>query len=177
MHPSLHISRARVDATSCVRNECGRSRKSGGCNPFRLASLGVEGAKSDWDLLCVGSRNYRKSASLDLVYVSPEARRDSRMAGSELASRRAVRNCTRWFIRVEDGDVLWRRSVAAKSSRITHRAECWTTDGRTSLVYIARSISCFCAATSSVCGTCPEGSRCRPSPVLDREYEYNLSCA
>jgi len=73
MHPSLHISRVAVDAElAAFGTSVGVLGQSGECNPFRLAVRSVLRAESDWDCCALGRGITRKSASLDLVYVSPE---------------------------------------------------------------------------------------------------------
>lgn len=93
---------------------------------FGSRAAGVAHERSDWDILCVGHGCTRRTARIDLVWVSPEERCSRAWLEGELAGH--VGRWGQWLV----GEPTWRASAVPgpaaceeKRRRITLRVAVW----------------------------------------------------
>jgi hypothetical protein len=93
---------------------------------FGSRAAGVAHERSDWDILCVGHGSTRRTARIDLVWVTPEERCSRAWLEGELAGH--VGRWGQWLV----GEPSWRESAIPgpaaceeKQRRIARRVTVW----------------------------------------------------
>lgn len=93
---------------------------------FGSRAAGVAHERSDWDILCVGHGHTRRTAQIDLIWVTPEERCSRAWLEGELAGH--VGRWGQWLV----GEPSWRESAIPgpaaceeKQRRIARRVTVW----------------------------------------------------